>query len=372
MTNKLQNYCIAVLSALAIGSCGQKEAAQTEGQGTEVALPSENSTDIRKPENGEVFTIGFYNVENLFDTEDDPKTRDEDFLPSNKEKPWTVEIYNTKKKNLAEVIAKMGDADGPEILGLCEVENKKVLEDLVAEEMIKGRNYGIVHRESSDGRGIDNALIYKKDCFKPTKVTMHVLKFPTEPNYRSRDIMLVRGDLFGEPIAIMVNHWPSRRGGMEKSEPKRLVAASKVRSIIEDLKSESPNLSIFIMGDFNDEPSNKSLATIGAVGMSGLESQQGDMFNAMYELDQQGKGSYKYRSDWNMLDQIILSPALMDGKGLEYRKGSATVFGPEWLKQQKPAKYKGSPLRTYGGRKYLGGYSDHFPVFVEVEMKSAS
>ena len=355
---------MAFVLSLAMLACGTDESGAPEGE----AQQPQSSPEIREPKAGETFTIGFYNMENLFDTKDDPDTYDEDFLPSNQEKPWTVERYNTKKQNLAEVVAKFGDEDGPELLGVCEVENQQVLEELVAEESLKGRNYGIVHRESSDGRGIDNALLYKKDCFKPTKVTSHKLTFPSEPNYDSRDIFVVHGEFFGKPIVLIVNHWHSRSGGREKSEPRRLVAASKVKAVLKDLLAESPDTPIFVMGDFNDEPTNKSLSRIGAVGPKVFKGEEGQLLSAMYELDQQGKGSYKYRDNWNMLDQVILSSGLTDGQGLEYVEGSATVFDPEWLRQQKPEKYKGSPLRTFGGRKYLGGYSDHFPVYVKVEL----
>ncbi len=364
MKNKIQIVLIALLGSFI--SCGPKEG------DNEIAKGGNNpeTPDYRTPKSGEQFTVGFYNVENLFDLEDDPATDDSDFLPSNQEKPWTAQRYETKLENLASVIAQLGDEDGPELLGLCEVENEAVLQELINTEKLQSRNYGVVHFDSPDGRGIDNALLFKKGCFQVRSASVYALSFPFDPDYKSRDILLVEGLLFGEPLALIVNHWPSRRGGEKESEPRRLIAANRARGIVERLQKENPNASIIVMGDFNDEPTNKSIKErLFAVGKSEYSGTEGELVNAMYELDQQGQGSYKYRSDWNMLDQIIYSAGLMDSQGLEFVENSATVFGPEWLKQQEPAKYKGSPLRTFGGRKYLGGYSDHFPVYVKLELK---
>jgi predicted extracellular nuclease len=341
--------------------------------GTAVELgetPAETPAPVEQvaPSPDARYSIGFYNVENLFDTQDDPKTDDAEFLPSNQERPWTEERYQRKLENLAQVIAQLGDADGPEVLGLCEVENKAVLEALVAQPAIKARGYGIVHTESPDGRGIDNALIYKQDHFQVTKVTTYTLAFPSDPSYRSRDLLLVEGNLLGQPLAVVVNHWPSRRGGERESEPRRIVAAKQARSIVDRLLQADPQAQVVLLGDFNDEPTNKSLQEVLRAKGDGFDAQAGELFNAMMALDNAQKGSYKYKDSWNMLDQIVLSGGLADRAGLAYVPESATIFGPEWLLQQTPAQYKGSPLRTFGGRKYLGGYSDHLPVFVQVQV----
>lgn len=361
-------YCaIAGLFTLIACNSNQETADTTNDTASDTpAVLETNDVEMMTAVEGTVYTVGFYNVENLFDTKDDPKTSDEDFLPTNSERPWTEERYQNKLKNLAEVISKLGDEDGPELLGVCEVENKEVLEALVAEEAIKGRNYGIVHFESADGRGIDNALLYKKDYFKVEKATNYVINFPMEPDYDTRDIVLVQGSFMGERLSLLVNHWPSRRGGEKESEPRRVLVATKVRQVVDQLLEKDPKANIIIMGDFNDETDNKSIKEVLMAKGEGFDPSAGELFNTLAALDAKNIGSYKYRDNWNMLDQIIISGNLTDSQGWDYKASSATIFSPEWLKQQTPQKYKGSPLRTFGGRKYLGGYSDHFPVYIHL------
>ena len=170
----------------------------------------------------------------------------------------------------------------------------------------------------------------------------------------------------GEPLSVIVNHFPSRRGGEKESEPRRLLVATKLRQIVDQLLEENASANIIIMGDFNDEPHNKSIKEVLMAKGGGFDSKKGELLNTLAALDAQGLGTYKYRDDWNMLDQIIISGGLTDKVAWDYKPASATVFSPEWLKQQSPEKYKGTPLRTFGGRKYLNGYSDHFPVFIHL------
>ena len=317
-----------------------------------------------------LFTFAFYNVENLFDLTDDPDKNDEDFLP-NSDRKWDKEKYKLKLNNLAQAISKIGDDNGPEVLGLCEVENKEVLEDLVKQKAIKKSKYQIVHHESPDHRGIDNALIYKKGFFEFKASQTFEVDFPDEEDYTSRAILLVTGNIEGEEVNFIVNHFPSRRGGLQASEPRRIQAAKKLREITESILNTNPNAKIVIMGDFNDEPSNKSIKEILMAKGKDFDSKKNELFNAMMDLDNQGKGSYNYRGNWQMLDQIILSESIYNAKiGWGYINESANVFAPEWLKQQTPEKYKGTPLRTFAGKKYLQGFSDHFPVYINVEFKN--
>lgn len=313
--------------------------------------------------------VAFYNIENLFDTEDDPNINDEEFLPESKSK-WTKERYNVKLERMSEVIAQLGTADAPDILGLCEVENKKVIEDLVATPKLAPKKYGIVHYDSPDERGIDVALIYKKDVFTVFDSKAIKTIFPNNPKDRTRDILMVSGVLGGrDTLHVFVAHFPSRRGGQDVSESSRIFVAEQIRAEVDMLQKKSPKANVLIMGDMNDEPNNKSMFNSLKAKKDTKYMKNGELFNAMGVLKEQGKGSYKHDGKWNMLDQIIISKPMTEKKSkLSYVKNSAQVFMPEFL-CEKEGKYKGNPFRTYAGTKYLGGYSDHFSVFVKLKIK---
>ncbi|MGB0522729.1 MAG: endonuclease/exonuclease/phosphatase family protein [Flammeovirgaceae bacterium] len=321
------------------------------------------------PVDDNTYSIAFYNVENLFDIEDDPDTNDEEFLPTSS-KAWDKAKYKLKLANLARSISQIGDEDGPEVLGLCEVENQKVLQDLVKHKLLRKNKYQIVHHESPDHRGIDNALIFKKKAFELTSSKAFKVEFPDDPAYTTRSILLVTGLLKGEEIHFIVNHFPSRRGGLKASEPRRIQAATKLREIVESLMEIKSRSKIIVMGDFNDEPTNRSIREVLKAKGNSFDANKQELYNTLSHLDQQGKGSYNYRGNWQMLDQIILSGSVHSpASGWTYVPKSANVYAPEWLKQQTPEKYKGTPLRTFAGKKYLKGYSDHFPVFIHLRYK---
>ncbi len=313
--------------------------------------------------------VAFYNIENLFDTEDDPNINDEDFLPESKSK-WTKERYDVKLDRLSEVISQLGSTNAPDILGLCEVENKKVIEDLIAMPKLAPKKYGIVHYDSPDERGIDVALIYKKAIFTVFDSKAIKTIFPNNPTDRTRDILMVSGVIGGrDTLHLFVAHLPSRRGGQDVSESSRIFVAEQIRTEVDMLQKKSPKANILIMGDMNDEPNNKSMKDALKAQKETKYMKNGELFNAMGVLKDQGKGSYKHDGKWNMLDQIIVSKAMAEKKSkLYYVKNSAQVFMPEFL-QEKEGKFKGNPFRTYAGTKYLGGYSDHFSVFVKLKRK---
>lgn len=316
--------------------------------------------DIDQP-----YRIGFYNVENLFDTIDAPIKFDEDFTPAGKQK-WNTERYYKKLADLEKVIGAMGY---PILLGVSEVENQAVLEDLIKTGGLAKRNYGIVHYESPDKRGIDCALIYQKDAFEVVRSANIKIDFPEEiaPDYTSRDIIYVEGKLFDAPFHVFVNHWPSRRGGLEASEPKRVLVAQHVRDKVDEIFAKDANANIVIMGDMNDEPANNSvLETLGAKSLAGAP-QSKMLYNCMAELDAQEKGTYNYRGTWNLLDNIITSSNLVDTKST-IRVAKPTIFQQPWMMFNNP-KYGPTPNRTYGGPNYYGGISDHLPVFVDLILK---
>lgn len=308
-------------------------------------------------------SIAFYNVENLYDTKDDPAVDDAEFLPDGKYN-WTEDRYKKKQINLSQVIDSLGG--GPSILGLCEVENRGVLEDLIATERLAKKNYGIVHENSPDRRGIDVALLYKKDDFTPIFHQMIRVVKDDEPSFITRDIMLVKGNLKNNPIYILVNHWPSRRGGEAQSMAKRFTAATAARLTVDTILKANPLANIVLMGDFNDEPTDSSLVH-GLGACANPDDKQCQLINAMSPLKATGQGSHHYNNGRHMLDQIIFSRSMLDVKSkFHYVNGTATIFKPIWMQETNP-KYLGNPFRTIAGQKYLGGYSDHFPVYVIME-----
>lgn len=305
-------------------------------------------------------TIAFYNVENLFDTIDDPNTNDAEFLPGGANR-WTPQRYQAKLENMARVIAGIGNEmvkGGPAIIGLSEIENRGVLEDLINTPPLKELGYEIVHYDSPDRRGVDVGLLYKPSVFKVTNSTSNRLYMPGRTDFFSRDQLVVSGELLGEPISVIVNHWPSRRSGPEYREE----AAKLSRHLSDSLMKAHKNAKIFVMGDLNDDPIDRSVAKVlGAKGKP-ADVKQGDLFNPMWQLHRDGIGSLAYRDAWNLFDQIIVSePVLNDSKGWKLHK--AKVYNDTFL-LQKDGPYAGYPFRTFAGGAYAGGYSDHFPVYL--------
>jgi predicted extracellular nuclease len=307
------------------------------------------------------YTIAFYNQENLFDTVDDPNKDDQEFLPTS-DNQWTPDRYQKKLTNMASVIEKLGDADGPELLGVCEVENRKVLEDLASQPALKDRKYKVIHFEGPDVRSIDVALLYKEGIFTPFEQKAIPVTLPN-PSDKTRDILQVKGILGGDTVMVLVNHWPSKRGGAEESDPKRMAVASTARNLVDQELIRNPKAKILLMGDFNDTPDSKAITeTLNAVNSTDPEPAR-QLYNAFAHYLDEKKGSYSYKGGWDMIDQMMLSKSLLTAKGLHYVPNSATIYEEERIKEQE-GKYKGSPLRTYAGKKYLGGYSDHFPIYL--------
>ncbi|MFK7908634.1 MAG: hypothetical protein AB8B69_26120 [Chitinophagales bacterium] len=308
--------------------------------------------------------VACYNVENLFDTKDDAGKIDEEFMPESK-KEWTQERYIKKLNGIYKVLTSMeGDGNVPAIIGLTEVENKNVLRDLVRQTSINER-YGIIHHESPDVRGIDCALLYDSSIFKVLEHEALPITFDFSPDVTTRDIIYAKGQINGtdEILHVFVNHWSSRRGGLEASEIKRVTCALVLKGKLMEIFAEDENAKIVIMGDFNDETDNKSIVqTLGAkVNSKALQNKE--LFNTAAALDKAGKGTYNYKGNWNMLDQIIVSGNLLnDKKGLN-SSSKMVIFQEDWMMYDDKKKGK-VPSRTYGGPNYYGGYSDHLPVYL--------
>jgi len=314
-------------------------------------------------------TIAFYNVENLFDTINDPNKYDE-MSPIMEIKGNRSEIYKRKIKNMAMVISKIGlerTNTSPAIIGLAEVENRKVLEDLIATDVLKDKHYDIIHFESPDERGIDVALLYKKQTFKPIDQKNFELRLWDETGRRdyTRDQLLVSGILDGELIYFIVNHWPSRRGGEAKSSHKREKAAWLTTQIIEEIREETPDAKIIIMGDLNDDPNNRSLKNVLKAKGKKKEVTKDDIYNPMENMFKRGFNTLKYRDNINLFDQILISSSLLttNNKYNSYKMFKANIFNPQFL-ITKSGKYKGYPFRSFSNGTFSGGYSDHFPVYI--------
>lgn len=309
----------------------------------------------------EIYTIAFYNVENLFDTTNDPLIHDNDFLP-NSLKRWTPKRYQKKILKLGTVISKIGEentTNAPIIVGLAEVENQKVLSDLVNSKNLVDENYSFVHFDSLDERGIDVALLYKPDIFKVDYSETFSVYLQNDMGYQdyTRDILLVKGQLNNENISIIVNHWSSRREGTKETEFKRIAAAKVVNSVIETLEKEDPNTKIIVMGDFNDNPNCKSLI---------LLEEESKLYNPFKTVWSRDNGSLNHRFQWNLFDQILFSTNFFDTNNSNLDFKDAQVFNSKFLTQYE-GKYKGQPFRTFVGNKYKGGYSDHFPIYIQLK-----
>lgn len=321
------------------------------------------SCSARKYKSKRNITVVFYNVENLFDLENEPGKSDGEFTPDGS-KEWTKERYSKKLEDISKVLSGINKNELPEIIGLCEVENRKVLEDLVNTGDLELGNYEIVHYESPDFRGIDCALIFRPDEFKAIESYPVKINFAGEPDYTTRDILYVKGKTQNrEELHVFVNHWPSRIGGLAQTEPKRVDVARLLKSKIDSLQTADPSAKIIVLGDMNDEPSNKSLAEI--IAAKSPEAETADLINLMFPLHNAGLGTYFYRGNWNMLDNIIISANLMDNKGFQCIEKKGSVFSEEWM-EYKNRNNEISPNRTYGGPNYYGGVSDHFPVHFQL------
>ena len=320
-------------------------------------------------------TIAFYNLENLFDIKNDSLVYDDDRTPEGKDN-WTQVRYEHKLAQLSRVISEIGTATSktpPDIIGVCEVENIMVLQDLVNHPNLRSYDYGIVHFDSPDERGIDVALLYRKQVFIPTTFDSRRLLLSKDNGKRdyTRDQLVVEGLLDNEKLHFIVNHWPSRSGGEARSRPYRLAAAKLNKRIIDSIQRNNGLAKIISMGDFNDDPVDQSFKKILAVKGKKKQLDSVSLFGPMEKLFRKGEGSLAYRDKWNVFDQIYVTSNLVTATLENYCFWKAGIFTPKYLIDPK-GKYKGYPLRTYAGGSYIGGYSDHFPVYIYLIRKNDS
>ena len=316
------------------------------------------------PSKDKLYTVAFYNTQNLFDTIDAPNKDDDAYTPKGSMK-WDQEKYNRKIEKLAEAIAPIGGGNGPTVIGLTEVENALVLQDLLNTPQLRRLKYEYIHFETDDPQGLDVALLYKPKTFKVE--TQRSIKVDYGDKFASKGILQVNGKLQGQPVTFFVNHWPARpltRRGQQDDSRLRTAAAT-LRKEINAIQAANPNADIVVMGDFDAEPRSKVMEEVlQATGRPNPYYNE-ELFNAFYMHYVNGLGSYFSRGDFKMLDQILVSKSMISGGGLEFVRGSAKIHDPEELKFLY-GKYKNTPLPTFSGTTYFGGASDHFPVFIKV------
>ena len=297
-----------------------------------------------------------YNVENLFDLNDNPQKWDDEFLPEGK-KEWTTDRYTDKLEKLAIVINDL-NAD---ILGLVEVENRLVLDDLVRQSSISDRDYRVIHEDSPDARGIDVAILYDSKRFRYLWHSVHGIHFPFSDSFSTRDILFAAGVVGNsDTLVIFMNHWPSRIRGKAESEKYRVFVASELKTLVDSLYVLHPEYHVIISGDFNDTPNDTSVSEILQAMNSVNNLETDDLFNTSKYFNE-NTGTYLFRGAWYQYDQIIVSASLLSSSSFRLLGESVEIFSRPYLFEQE-GKYKGYMLRTYAGRKYLGGYSDHLPV----------
>ena len=316
---------------------------------------------------------GFYNLENLFDTEDDTLINDEEFLPDGA-RAWTQQVYHEKLANMAYVISMIGLPDVPNgvaFLGVSEIENRGVLEALVEQPTIKGRHYEIIHYDSPDRRGVDVGFLYNPMLFKPlySAALPLILWEPNGDRRYTRDVLYIKGMIEADTFHIFVNHWPSRGGGEALTAPGRNKGAALCKQAIDSIRTVDPHAKCIVMGDLNDDPNNDSLKKY-LMTVSKIDDMRATtMFNPFDDMFRRGQGTTAYRDAWSLFDQIVVSEGLTDKKTPGFHFYKANIFNKAFLVQT-TGKYKGYPKRTFDGDTYQGGYSDHFPTYIYLVKKS--
>ena len=319
------------------------------------------------------YKVVFYNFENLFDTINDPGVSDEEFTPEGPKK-WNTVKYEKKLANLDRVLFDIAseDRDFPIVIGVSEIENRSVMEDVIAQPKLAHGNYRIVHFDSPDARGVDVAFFYRPDVFKLEGSKAHRFVMPGMPDFKTRDFVTMWGTIEGEPFFFVVNHWPSRLGGKEASSPKREEAARQVKHIIDSVMAANPATKAVVMGDLNDDATDRSVVEGLCAKGKIKDVKPGEMFNPFIALLKAGYGTLAYRDEWNLFDNIVVSENLATGSTGQLKilpvkesKFYGGIFRRPYM-LQKDGQYKGYPLRTFVGNDFQGGFSDHFPVYIYI------
>jgi hypothetical protein len=318
------------------------------------------------PDSCQNVRIVFWNVENLYDPYDDSTTLDDEFTAAGA-RHWSYSKFRTKLNHLSKVLLAIGNWEPPPIVGLCEVENRYVLNKLIYDSPLKKFRYRVVHHDSPDRRGVDVAMLYRPDRFRLIGAQARSIRFPFDTTAETREILMVKGVVNStDTLILFVNHWPSRRGGELASRPRRNWVAGILRAMTDSLLGSNPSSAIVIMGDFNDEPVDLSLTTHLKARLDTINLQPTDLVNLMAPKYRR-EGTHKYHDAWGILDQFIVSAALARGKpGLAASYGDAHIYRGNFLLTGDAAYLGEKPVRTFNGPKYLGGFSDHLPVYLDL------
>ncbi len=319
-----------------------------------------------------VYGVGFYNLENLFDIHNTNGKYDLEYSPEGAKK-WNQSKYDSKLANMAYAVDQLANkttSNGIAILGVSEIENKQVLDDLVKTAPLAAKNLEVVHYDSPDRRGVDVGMLYNPQHFRVLATASRRLTVENEPHFRTRDQLVVTGLLAGEKVSVIVNHWPSRWGGAEQSSHLREAAAALTKSIVDSLQQEDATAKVIIMGDMNDDPKDRSCAVVLDAKKDKKDVKKGGLYNPMWQIHDKGYGTLSYKGQWNLFDQVIVSEPLLgkDRSSLKFWK--AEIFNKPFLINQ-TGPYKGYPKRTHAGGVFLNGYSDHLPslIYLVKEVK---
>ena len=317
------------------------------------------------------YSVVFYNLENLFDIYNDPETHDDEFTPQGV-KQWNETRYQKKLTNMERVLFDIAaqQKEYPIVIGVSEIENRSVLEDLISQPKLKGANYRICHYDSPDARGVDVAFLYRPDVFKiqgSDNIKLHVEGLP---NFRTRDLVVMWGTIEGEPFYFLVSHWPSRLGGKEASQFKRDACAKQIREIKDSLLRENPATKVIVMGDFNDDATDASIVEVMGAKRDVKELEKGDFFNPYNEMLRAGLGTLAYQDEWNLFDNICVTENLVNAERgtlriIKGKKFYGNIFTRPYMLQLE-GQYKNYPLRTFVTNNFQNGFSDHFPVYIYI------
>ena len=315
---------------------------------------------------GDTARIAFYNVENLFDIYKDSVKNDAAWTPRGANR-WTRARYEKKQKDLFKAIAALGHEQPLAILGLCEIENNRVLRDLTRGTPLRNHNYRYIHYESADARGIDVAMIYRPDLFEVIKHYPILMIIPPDTVSRTRDFLYVKGVLFQrDTVHVIVCHFPSKFGGLMQTKARRAFAGRLLREKVDSILAQNPMANIITMGDFNDEPSDESMTVSFRARCDTANFQPTDMLNLMCRFEGK-KGSHKFQETWSIIDQIMISKSLVKNiNGLFILDQKAHIFEADFLLEDDRVNMGKKPFRTYVGPRYIGGFSDHLPIYMDL------
>ncbi len=319
-------------------------------------------------EEASALRVVFYNVENLYDAQDDTLTNDDEFLPQGM-RAWHIKRFIKKTQDLGKTLLAIGEWEAPGIIGLCEVENKYVLTQLLKNSALGRLNYQIVHYDSPDSRGIDVAMLYRKEKIRILHSEPLRVVFPGPEARATRDILYAKGIALGaDTLHIFINHWPSKFGGLMATEPLRYYTGAFLKTKADSIFRHDNSANIMMIGDFNDEPNEISMTQHLKARLDTLGIQSGELYNLMAPIyTRQNSGTHKFRENWSVIDQVVVSTSLIQNKGkLMVHPRGAQIFNADFLLEDDPVHTGKRPFRTYSGFTYTGGFADHLPIFVDI------